>query len=132
MNYKLIDFPVHGDNRGKLVALENNKEIPFEDGFRCDISLYSVPTNSSSPSADETQTLEPTEENTTHSRYFKKSNGGLSGGAIAGIAVSVVAVVVVIAVLAILVKKGILFGKKEIVTDNSATNVNINLGKEIS
>ena len=30
MNYKLIDFPVHGDNRGKLVALENNKEIPFE------------------------------------------------------------------------------------------------------
>ena len=30
MNYKLIDFPVHGDNCGKLVALENNKEIPFE------------------------------------------------------------------------------------------------------
>ena len=128
----LVERQAIKDSEGKVLFFIDNKEIPFEDGFRCDISLYSVPTNSSSPSADETQTMEPTEENTTHSRYFKKSNGGLSGGAIAGIAVSVVAVVVVIAVLAILVKKGILFGKKEIVTDNSATNVNINLGKEIS
>ena len=30
MNYRVIDFDVHGDSRGKLVALENNKEIPFE------------------------------------------------------------------------------------------------------
>lgn len=31
MNYKLIDFPVHGDNRGKLVALEGGMDlIPFE------------------------------------------------------------------------------------------------------
>ena len=30
MNYSLIDFAVHGDSRGKLVALENLKEIPFE------------------------------------------------------------------------------------------------------
>ncbi len=30
MNYRLIDFEIHGDARGKLVALENNKEIPFE------------------------------------------------------------------------------------------------------
>ena len=30
MNYKLIDMPVHGDKRGKLVAIENLKDIPFE------------------------------------------------------------------------------------------------------
>ena len=30
MNYKIIDFSVHGDSRGKLVALENLREIPFE------------------------------------------------------------------------------------------------------
>ena len=30
MNYKLIKLPVHGDQRGKLVAIENLKEIPFE------------------------------------------------------------------------------------------------------
>ena len=30
MNYRVIDFDVHGDSRGKLVALENLKEIPFE------------------------------------------------------------------------------------------------------
>ncbi len=30
MNYRLIKFEIHGDARGKLVALENNKEIPFE------------------------------------------------------------------------------------------------------
>lgn len=30
MNYKLIDMTVHGDNRGKLVSLEGNKNIPFE------------------------------------------------------------------------------------------------------
>lgn len=30
MNYKLIDMAVHGDNRGKLVSLEGNKNIPFE------------------------------------------------------------------------------------------------------
>lgn len=30
MNYKLTDLYVHGDNRGKLIALEGNKDIPFE------------------------------------------------------------------------------------------------------
>ena len=31
MNYRMIDFPVHGDNRGKLVALEGGQDIiPFE------------------------------------------------------------------------------------------------------
>ena len=30
MNYKLIDMTVHGDNRGKLVSLGGNKNIPFE------------------------------------------------------------------------------------------------------
>ncbi len=30
MNYKLINFDIHGDSRGKFIALENNKEIPFE------------------------------------------------------------------------------------------------------
>lgn len=30
MDYKLINFPVHGNHEGKLVALENNNEIPFE------------------------------------------------------------------------------------------------------
>lgn len=31
MNYKLIEMPVHGDNRGKLVALEGGQDvIPFE------------------------------------------------------------------------------------------------------
>lgn len=30
MNYKLIEMPVHGDKRGKLVAIENLKDIPFE------------------------------------------------------------------------------------------------------
>jgi len=29
MNYRLIDFKIIGDERGKLVALEQNKEIPF-------------------------------------------------------------------------------------------------------
>ena len=30
MNYKLINMNVHGDNRGKLIALEGCKDIPFE------------------------------------------------------------------------------------------------------
>lgn len=30
MNYKLIEMQVFGDNRGKLVSLESNKNIPFE------------------------------------------------------------------------------------------------------
>lgn len=30
MNYKLIDMCVHGDERGKLIALEANRDIPFE------------------------------------------------------------------------------------------------------
>ena len=30
MNYKLIQMPVFGDERGKLVALEGNIDIPFE------------------------------------------------------------------------------------------------------
>lgn len=30
MNYKLIDMHVIGDERGKLVSLESNKNIPFE------------------------------------------------------------------------------------------------------
>ncbi len=30
MNIKLMDFKVFGDNRGKLVSLENLKNIPFE------------------------------------------------------------------------------------------------------
>ena len=33
MNYKLIDMAVHGDNRGKLVSLEGNKNIPFESWY---------------------------------------------------------------------------------------------------
>lgn len=30
MNYKLIDMKVFGDERGKLISLESNKNIPFE------------------------------------------------------------------------------------------------------
>ena len=30
MNYKLISMNVHGDNRGKLIAIEGCKDIPFE------------------------------------------------------------------------------------------------------
>lgn len=30
MNYKIIPMKVMGDERGKLVAIENNKDIPFE------------------------------------------------------------------------------------------------------
>ena len=30
MNYKLIPFCVHGDERGKLIALEANQDVPFE------------------------------------------------------------------------------------------------------
>lgn len=30
MNCKLIDFPVHGDHNGKLVALEKGDDFPFE------------------------------------------------------------------------------------------------------
>lgn len=30
MNYKLINFPIHGDARGKLIALEELKDVPFE------------------------------------------------------------------------------------------------------
>lgn len=30
MEIKLIDFQQHGDERGMLVALEENKEIPFD------------------------------------------------------------------------------------------------------
>lgn len=30
MEYKIIDFPVHGDHEGKLVALEKNADFPFE------------------------------------------------------------------------------------------------------
>ena len=27
---KFVVFPIHGDSRGKLIALEQNKDIPFE------------------------------------------------------------------------------------------------------
>lgn len=30
MNYKLIDMKVFGDERGKLISLESNKNMPFE------------------------------------------------------------------------------------------------------
>ena len=30
MENKIIEFQKHGDSRGMLIALENNKEIPFE------------------------------------------------------------------------------------------------------
>ncbi len=30
MDYKIIDFQKHGDDRGMLVALEEEKEIPFK------------------------------------------------------------------------------------------------------
>ena len=30
MEYKMIQFQQHGDERGQLVALENSKEIPFD------------------------------------------------------------------------------------------------------
>ena len=30
MNYRLLNFIVRGDARGSLVAIENNKDIPFE------------------------------------------------------------------------------------------------------
>ncbi len=30
MNYKLVDLKIHGDNRGKLISLEGNRDIPFE------------------------------------------------------------------------------------------------------
>lgn len=29
MDYKIIDFQKHGDDRGMLIALETNKEVPF-------------------------------------------------------------------------------------------------------
>jgi dTDP-4-dehydrorhamnose 3,5-epimerase-like enzyme len=30
MNIKLLNFPIKGDSRGSLIALEENREIPFE------------------------------------------------------------------------------------------------------
>ena len=30
MNYKLLKMKVHGDERGKLISLEGNKNVPFE------------------------------------------------------------------------------------------------------
>ena len=30
MNYKLIDMKVFGDERGKLISLEGNRNVPFE------------------------------------------------------------------------------------------------------
>lgn len=30
MNVETLDFAIHGDDRGSLIALENNKDIPFE------------------------------------------------------------------------------------------------------
>lgn len=30
MNYSLTNFKIFGDSRGKLISLENNKNIPFE------------------------------------------------------------------------------------------------------
>lgn len=30
MNYKLLDMTIFGDERGKLISLEGNKNIPFE------------------------------------------------------------------------------------------------------
>ena len=30
MNYRIINFQKHGDDRGMLIALEENKEIPFQ------------------------------------------------------------------------------------------------------
>ena len=30
MNYKILDMNVFGDERGKLISLEGNKNVPFE------------------------------------------------------------------------------------------------------
>ncbi|MBR1600721.1 MAG: WxcM-like domain-containing protein [Alphaproteobacteria bacterium] len=30
MNYQLLDFPIHGDHNGNLIALEKGKDFPFD------------------------------------------------------------------------------------------------------
>ena len=30
LNYQLLDFPIHGDHNGNLIALEKGKDFPFD------------------------------------------------------------------------------------------------------
>ena len=39
MNYKILNFQQHGDERGMLVALEESKEIPFSVKRVCIICM---------------------------------------------------------------------------------------------
>ena len=79
------------------------------------------------------QSLKTTEDkennNEGNIRYHKKSDRGLTGGAIAGIVISLVAVVTVIGIIIVLCKKGIISGSKASIyaQNNNSSIADLNL-----
>ena len=106
-----------------LFKIDNN--IISNEQFSCIIGDNSFiliqPDNTNTNSSIESDIQWPSEEPSYYNR--KQSGTGLSGGAIAGIVISCVAVAAIVTILIVLVKKGILFGKK-IPLDNSKSSYN--------
>ena len=106
----LIERQVIKDQNGNGLFIINSYTNP--EVFGCDISYNStlikpaetdVPNESSKPEI-------PEKKNPIN--YSKSKNKGLTGGAIAGITIASVAVVGIAVTLIILMKRGVLLGKK--------------------
>ena len=110
----LIERQVVKDQNGNGLFIINSYTNP--EVFGCDISYNSTlikpaetgePNESSNP---EIPTQIPEKNNPIN--YSKRKNNGLTGGAIAGITIASVAVVGIAVTLIILMKRGVLLGKK--------------------
>ena len=110
----LIERQVVKDQNGNGLFIINSYTNP--EVFGCDISYNSTPIKSgetgepNESSNPEIPTQIPEKNNPIN--YSKRKKNGLTGGAIAGITIASVAVVGIAVTLIILMKRGVLLGKK--------------------
>ena len=120
----LIERQVIQDQNGNGLFIINSYTNP--EVFGCDISYNSTPIKSGEPNESSKPEI-PEEKNPIN--YSKRKNKGLTGGAIAGITIASVAVVGVVVTLIILIKRGVLLGKKSKFTFPESQNSFDTFGK---
>ena len=103
----LIERQVIQDQNGNGLFIINSYTNP--EVFGCDISYNSTPIKSGEPNESSKPEI-PEKKNPIN--YSKRKNKGLTGGAIAGITIASVVVVGIAVTLIILMKRGVLLGKK--------------------